>query len=361
VLSVAGGQPLRLTTGNSGGHPAWTQDGTEIVFASPAKGPNSLWRISASGGTPQRVAGAGADAYEPSISRTGNQLAYKAAKQSDTIWRLDLKDERHALAPPVRLLSGRGIAWRPSYSPDGKKIAFESDRMGCEDLWMCDSDGSNCSQLTALHGTTGTARWSPNGRYISFESVAQDYYKVGVVEVPDGTPRILTTFPGANNGAPNWSRDGEWIYFYSGHDPGVYQLWKVPLKGGSPVRVTTKGGVYGIESRDGRFLYYAKFGESGIWKRSLESGEESRLPINIYYWVGWDLARGGIYFLNADFRPNGRIEFFDFANGQSTPIFALDKPFPFFGGLALSPDGKSLLFGQNELNESYIMVMKNFR
>ena len=100
-----------------------------------------------------------------------------------------------------------------------------------------------------------------------------------------------------------------------------------------------------------RFLYYAKFGESGIWKRSLESGEESRLPINIYYWVGWDLARGGIYFLNADFRPNGRIEFFDFANGQSTPIFALDKPFPFFGGLALSPDGKSLLFGQNELNE----------
>ena len=41
--------------------------------------------------------------------------------------------------------------------------------------------------------------------------------------------------------------------------------------------------------------------------------------------------------------------------------FALDKPFSLFGGLALSPDGKSLLFGQNELNESYIMVMKNFR
>jgi WD40-like Beta Propeller Repeat len=172
---------------------------------------------------------------------------------------------------------------------------------------------------------------------------------------------MLTTFQAANSGAPNWSRDGEWIYFYSGHDPGAYQLWKVPQKGGSPVRVTTKGGLYGIESRDGRFLYYAKFGESGIWKRSLESGEESRLPINIYYWVGWDLARGGIYFLNADFRPNGRIEFFDFANGQSTPIFALDRPFPFFGGLALSPDGKSLLFGQDELSESYIMLMKNFR
>jgi hypothetical protein len=65
--------------------------------------------------------------------------------------------------------------------------------------------------------------------------------------------------------------------------------------------------------------------------------------------------------VNPDFGSNGRIEFFDFANSTSTPIFTPDKPFPLFAGLTLSPDGKSLLFGQNELNESYIMVMKNFR
>jgi Tol biopolymer transport system component/DNA-binding winged helix-turn-helix (wHTH) protein len=360
MMQVAGGQPLRLTTGNSGGPPAWTQDGSEIIFASPAKGFRSLWRISASGGTPQRVAGPG-DAMAPSISRRGNQLAYQSLKESDTIWRLDLKDERHALAPPARLLSGRGFVWRPSYSPDGKKVAFESDRMGYSDIWMCDSDGSNCSQLTDLHGTSGTARWSPNGHYISFESIAEDYYQVGVVEVPDGTPHLLKTFPGVNNGAPNWSRDGKWIYFYSSHDPGSYQQWKMPSQGGPPVRVTTNGGVYAIESMDRRFLYYAKFDEDGIWKKSLESGQEARLPIHATWWSAWDVARDGIYFLNPDFPPNGRIEFFDFAHGQSTPIFALDKPFPGFSGLALSPDGKSILFGQTELAESYVMVMKNFR
>jgi Tol biopolymer transport system component/DNA-binding winged helix-turn-helix (wHTH) protein len=360
VLRVADGQLSRLTRGNSGGDAAWTPDGKEIVFDSPARGFRSLWRISASGGTPQQVVGPGAG-NQPSISHSGNQLAYLVSKTLDTVWRVELKDKRHALAPPVRLLSGRGIIWKPSFSPDGKKITFESDRMGYEDIWMCESDGSNCSQLTDRHGSTATARWSPNGRYLAFESITQNYWQVGVLELPDGTPHMLTTFPETNNGAPRWSRDGQWIYFYSVHDPGGYGLWKISLNGGSPVRVTTQGGFHGIESMDGRFFFYSKFGECGIWKKSLDTNEELILPIHTCEWFTWDVTHDGIYFLNGDPPPNGRIEFFDFAHGQITPILTLDKPASLFGGVTVSPDGKSLLFGQNELNESYIMVMKNFR
>jgi hypothetical protein len=202
---------------------------------------------------------------------------------------------------------------------------------------------------------------SSNGRYLAFESITQNYWQVGVLELPDGTPRMLTTFPETNNGAPSWSRDGQWIYFYSVHDPVGYQLWKIPQNGGSPVRVTTQGGVHGIESMDGRFLFYSKFGECGIWKKSLDTNEELILPIHTCEWFTWDVTHDGIYFLNGDPPPNGRIEFFDFAHGQITPILTLDKPASLFGGVTVSPDGKSLLFGQNELNESYIMVMKNFR
>jgi hypothetical protein len=53
------------------------------------------------------------------------------------------------------------------------------------------------------------------------------------------------------------------------------------------------------------------------------------------------------YFANQSFPPNGRIEYFDFAHGQITPILALDKSTSVFGGLAVSPDGKSLIFGLN--------------
>jgi Tol biopolymer transport system component/DNA-binding winged helix-turn-helix (wHTH) protein len=288
VMKVPDGEPVRLTSGNSGGSPAWTQDGSDIVFASSFKGIPTLWRISARGGTPRRVAGAGGEADAPSTSRGGDLLAYWVWKQWDTIWRLDLKDERHPLGPPVRLLSGRGVIWKPSYSPDGKKIAFESNREGYLDIWVCDNDGSNCSQLTSRQGQSGTPRWSPDGRYIAFESITQGFYEVYIVEVAGGTPRFVPTFPEGNNGAPNWSRDGKWIYFYSAHERGPYQLWKVPLQG-PPVRVTKNGGVYASESHDGRFIYYAKFNEPGLWRMPLNGGEETHVLDQPKNWTSWHL------------------------------------------------------------------------
>jgi len=362
VLKLSGGDPIRLTSDNSGGEPAWTQDGKEIVYSSPSKGIRSLWRIPATGGQARPVAFAGDEASEPSISRKGNQLAYRVSKQQDAIWQLILKDGPHVSVPPMRILSANGFSLRPDFSPDGKRVVFESDRMGYSDIWVCDRDGSNCNQLTALRGQAGTARWSPDGRYIAFEAIVHAFYQVYVVEAAGGIPRVVSTFPDCNNGAPNWSRDGQYIYFYSAHESGPYQLWKVALKGGPPLRVTTQGGVYAVESADQRFLYYAKFEQDGIFKMPLGGGVETRVLNKpaAGEWSLWTLARGGIYFVNRNVPPNGRIEYFDFATGQSTPILSLEKPSPDYGGLTLSPDGKSLLFAQPELKESYVMLVKNF-
>jgi Tol biopolymer transport system component/DNA-binding winged helix-turn-helix (wHTH) protein len=355
VVPVTGGEARRLTVDNAwGGVPAWTPDGTEMIFPSSRGGLLNLWRIFANGGSPRPVAGIGPVAFAPSIPRRGNLLAYVHPTVNSSIWQIRLSDETHPVGPATRLITSRGQNWRPSFSRDGKKVVFESDRLGHSDIWSCDSDGTNCAQLTSLHGTAGTARWSPDGHHVVFEVQLQHFYEIYVIDLPDGRPRLLPTFPKSDNGAPNWSRDGKWIYFYSTDEKGLFQLWKVPFKGGTPVRITRTGGIYAIESEDGRFVYYTKY--PGVWKMPLNGGEEELVLDQAIGWPGWALSRRGIYF-EQRVGEKGRIEFFDFATHKRTPIADVDKQNP---GLALSPDGKSVLYSRNEFEDYEIMLVRNF-
>jgi Tol biopolymer transport system component/DNA-binding winged helix-turn-helix (wHTH) protein len=364
VVSTTGGEARRLTFDHRPviGPPTWTADGREIVFSSTRGGPDSLWRIWASGGVPRPVAGPIGQAGWPSIPITGNQLVYEQVVAKLNLWRLDLKDQTHHQGPPHLLISEKGDKMRPDLSPDGKKIAFESNRLGFWDIWTCATDGSNCDQLTSLRGTAGRARWSPNGRYVAFEFHPGELSEIYVVEVAGGVPRLLPTIPGADNLSPSWSRDGQWIYFASKRGSEPFQLWKMSVHGGSPIKLTKNGGISGVESSDGRFLYYSKYETGGVWRMPIAGGEESRVLDEVGgggSWPNWVLTSDGIYFLRFDKSPHVTVQFFDFASSKTIPIWTFEKE-PGWG-LAMSRDGKSILYVQNEFAESNIMLVENFR
>lgn len=250
---------------------------------------------------------------------------------------------------------------RPEFSPDGKKVAFESDRLGFWDIWTCDVNGTNCDQVTDLHGTAGRARWSPDAHYIAFEFHPGERSEIYVVEVPGGVPHLVRTIPGADNLSPSWSRDGKWLYFASKNGSEPFQIWRIPFPGGSPIRLTKNGGIAPEESSDGCYLYYAKYEQGGVWKMPLQGGEESEVLSEIRGggWAEWALRPNGIYYLKYGKYPQASIALFEFATRNSIPIWDLEKEAGW--GLSMSQDGKSIAYIQNEFSESNLMLVRNFR
>lgn len=91
----------------------------------------------------------------------------------------------------------------------------------------------------------------------------------------------------------------------------------------------------------------------------LGGGEEERVldQPEGWQWYNWALAPGGIYFASQVDNERSKIEFLDFATHQRTLIDTVDKRRI---GLALAPDGKSLLYGRTESEDYEIMLVKNF-
>ena len=196
------------------------------------------------------------------------------------IWRIAGPGSRGSIStlkessPTQLVASSTKMEWDPQYSPDGRKIAFASDRSGSTEIWVCASDGSNPMPVTALGGDlVGSPRWSPGGQQIAFDAPKGIY----VVRADGGLVRRLTTESFAEF-RPSWSRDAHWIYFGSNHG-GDWQVWKRPSEGGAAVKVTQKGGFEAFESPDGKWLYYSRYnrGDPGIWRVPVAGGEESQV------------------------------------------------------------------------------------
>ena len=348
------GEPLRVTDrryANVAGI-AWTSDNREIVYGAGGVFVQSLWRVPVSGrGVPQRLPYALPAATYPAISGSPPGLVYTWTINNINLWRMDLRTGER------KLLIGSTYDQRfPSYSPDGHRIAFNSNRSGNIEVWTCDADGSSCIQITAFEGPQGgTPRWSPDGHSLALDSREEGQSEIYVVAADGGKPRRITEHP-ASDVMPSWSHDGRWIYFSSDRS-GKYDLWRVAADGGEASQVTRFGGYRALQSPDGVSLYYTKFSsggfQTGLFRMPAQGGDETQVldgPVG-----GFGVTSKGVYF-----QPNPRaIQFLDPLTGKVSTIAALDKPGP--STLSVSPDDRYVVWSQRDRINSDLMLVDGFR
>lgn len=110
-----------------------------------------------------------------------------------------------------RLTYQRGIDTSPSYSPDGAKIVFNSDRGGTPTLYVMNADGSNVTRLTYGDGRYYSPAWSPRGDLIAFIKEIRGTFHLGVIDPQGGEERLLTDSFMDDN--PTWAPNGRVIVF----------------------------------------------------------------------------------------------------------------------------------------------------
>jgi Tol biopolymer transport system component len=368
------GEAKRIELGKLHGYaPVWTEDGREIVFLNIGLSRAELWRIDVSGSAsrsaePRQLTALGENATGASISRRGHRLAYTSFSIHSSIWRIaapdgsKVREEKSAgsLNGDTPFIYSTRDDTSPEFSPDGKRIAFMSNRSGDLEIWVCDSDGSNPVQLTSFRGpNVSTPRWSPDGGRIAFDSDAEGEFDIWMINAGGGKPKRMTTDP-ANDGNPSWSRDGRWIYFDSKRT-GEQQVWKIPEAGGDAIQVTRDVGFAPLESPDGKFIYYTKdlFGTS-VWRLPVEGGQPTKVLENLSDYQNLVLVNKGIYFIpqQGTAWSGSSIEFLDFATNRTKRVASFGKPFS--SGLALSPDGQWILYTQLDQASAELRLVENF-
>jgi TolB protein len=184
------------------GHPAWLSDGSGLMFTSYVVHPPdedsdfSVYNFK-DGKMQLFLKQTGSQDYA-AISPDGSKIAYMSAITTlisgmegivnQQLWVANLRDGK---AAPLFLTAAKDR--HPAWSPDGRQLAFSSDRKGKENIWITDLEG-HAEQITDDAGSAVTPAWSPNGKEIVYVSTASGKSELMIVNVETRKTRKVSPF-----------------------------------------------------------------------------------------------------------------------------------------------------------------------
>jgi imidazolonepropionase-like amidohydrolase/Tol biopolymer transport system component len=231
---------------------------------------------------------------------------------------------------PTRITSGLAFDMQPRFSPDGRQLAFTSDRGGGDNIWVMNRDGSGARAITTeTFELLNNPTWSPDGQYIAARKHFTTQRSLGTGEIwlyhasgtGGGVPLVQRASPQLQKelGEPIFAPDGQSIYFSRNTTPGntfeyaqdsnqqVFAIERYEMATGE--RSTIAGGPGGAvrptPSPDGRWLAYVHRtgGHSRLFVKDLRSGEERQVYADLDQDQQETWAVHGVY-PNMDWTPD---------------------------------------------------------
>ncbi|MCI0487639.1 MAG: translocation protein TolB [Blastocatellia bacterium] len=174
----------------------------------------------------------------PTISPNG-QLAFSSAISRDGSMEIYVSDLNGA--NPRRLTrTNKTVNISPRWNPaTGREIAFISDRGGSPQVYVMDASGANQRPLIARGGHSDSPSWSPDGRYIAFTYGGAGSYQIFVADVATG--QLLQLTSRGRNQSPTWSPDSRHIAFHSSRS-GRWEIWQMHIDGTGQRQISRGGG-----------------------------------------------------------------------------------------------------------------------
>jgi dipeptidyl aminopeptidase/acylaminoacyl peptidase len=193
----------------------------------------------------------------PSWSPDGKWIAFDSNRNTTEALDHDIFVMHDDASGMRRLTSGPAVDEDPTWSPDGTTLAFMSDRSGNGDIWVTRTDGTALTDLTpSSRRLDMEPAWSPDGTRIAFNSYRDGNQEIYVMDADGGNVIRLTTSPGMDR-HPAWSPDGTRVAFDSERS-GNFEIYTMKTDG-SDVRQLTNSPLTDSRpawSPDGRWIMF---------------------------------------------------------------------------------------------------------
>jgi dipeptidyl aminopeptidase/acylaminoacyl peptidase len=298
MVPLSGGEPVPMSAeGVSSSHPRWSPDGKYLAFLSSRnEGKTQVWLLNRLGGEAQRLTDTAQDVDDFAWSPDSRRLALilrdpsseelEAAKDKDrdekaaaqkekkpktqkpwVIDRLQFKEDEVGYLDRRRThlyvfdVASKGVTQvtsgdyddsEPAWSPEGKRLAFSSNRSTPDsdhsynsDIWVVSADnsdkGAQLTQVTTNPGEDRSPAWSPDGKWITYVTQLEPKlfqyatHHLAIAPASGGEAKVLTLAFDRNANEPRFSSDGKSIYFIA-DDDGAQNLCRISSAGGEITR-----------------------------------------------------------------------------------------------------------------------------